>query len=238
MTALWVCSNQKGGSGKTTTTLCLADGLARQGKRVLIIDADPQATAYKWESRPGGSYPRYPVRVEKISGLSPQQFMEAVLAKCDAELQLTGQELDYVLIDTPPNLQSNDLAAALYVADLVVVPVKPNALHIDALEELYALFDHVNSVRKGEKRDGLDIRVLVNFLHANRRSNQQLVTVLQNSAKNWSTRRNVQSTVLEASFKYLAGFENAPNFRTSLFNLPGTKDARDAVNDVIKELTQ
>jgi chromosome partitioning protein len=45
MTKVIVFTNQKGGCGKTTSTIHLASGLGRSGYRVLVIDADPQHTA-------------------------------------------------------------------------------------------------------------------------------------------------------------------------------------------------
>ncbi|MNR71632.1 Chromosome-partitioning ATPase Soj [compost metagenome] len=235
-TRVWVTASQKGGAGKTTAAMCLGDGLARRGHHVLIIDADPQATAYKWESRPNQGFPRYPVRVEKLCGLSPVDFLKSVLERCRAEREQTGKEFDYVLIDTPPNLKSSDLEAALFVADLVVVPAKPNGMYIDALEELFALFAAINERRKSAQRPPLDVRMLINFMHTNRRTNLNLVTVLRKALERWAEVRHVQARMLEGQFKYLAAFENAPNFRTSVYHLPGSKDARDSIDAVVEEL--
>ena len=45
MAVIIALANRKGGSGKTTSTVTLADGLARKGNRVLVVDADSQAQA-------------------------------------------------------------------------------------------------------------------------------------------------------------------------------------------------
>jgi chromosome partitioning protein len=49
MSKILVIFNQKGGPGKTTLVMSLAGHLIKQGKRVVVVDSDPQASSHKWD---------------------------------------------------------------------------------------------------------------------------------------------------------------------------------------------
>ncbi|SMO33817.1 chromosome partitioning protein [Gracilimonas mengyeensis] len=140
-------TNQKGGVGKTTTTINLGAGLAKLGKRVLLIDLDPQANlTYSLRS--------YSHRLEHtiyhalkgsadLNGLIASHngfdFIPSSLDLSGAELELASEparesllkgvlkqfandeEYDYVLIDCPPNLGLLTLNAFTAVDDIFIV---------------------------------------------------------------------------------------------------------------------
>lgn len=108
--------NQKGGSGKTTLTMQLAGGLARRTYRVLVVDADPQATATRWAASAPEDKP-FPAAV---SGLS------AAGGKVHREIAKYVEGFDYILVDCPPALDSPIPQSALLVADLALVPLLPS----------------------------------------------------------------------------------------------------------------
>ncbi|WP_066554755.1 ParA family protein [Croceicoccus bisphenolivorans] len=111
--------SQKGGSGKTTLALHLATAGAYAGKKTIVVDTDPQATAAAWADWRGDFLP------EVVT--SPP----ARLAKVVEKQVKAGVEL--VVIDTPPHA---DAAAreAIKTADLVIVPSRPRAFDLHALE--------------------------------------------------------------------------------------------------------
>ena len=103
---------QKGGVGKSTLAINVTDAMHRQGKKVLLVDADPQASSTDWASV--RSDPPWPVIT-----LPPADMAAGVLTQAQAH--------DHVIIDGPPGAVA--ITRAIIVsADLVLIPMVPSAL--------------------------------------------------------------------------------------------------------------
>jgi chromosome partitioning protein len=111
---------QKGGAGKTTLAIHLAAEAAARGLRTLLLDLDPQASAARWADRRKPGVSDVDVTVE-----SPAR-LDAALLQAERE----GYEL--VVLDTAPHADQAALRVAR-LADLVLVPVRPSILDLDAM---------------------------------------------------------------------------------------------------------
>ena len=124
--------NAKGGAGKTTVTLHLAVAVAQQGRNVAVLDLDPQQTAVRWRQRRSAPVP--------VVLAAPPGRLRDELA------QVAGAGADVVFLDAPPRAGA-DVAAreAARVADLVLVPVRPTVVDLEAAAETLARIQKVTA---------------------------------------------------------------------------------------------
>lgn len=111
-------AQQKGGSGKTTVAVNLAVCLRRRGHSVGLLDTDPQGSLGRW----------FLERLDRLGEDEALEFTTSSAWGASYESDKLKKRFDYVIIDTPPKIDS-DLRPALRVADLVLVPVATS--HVD-----------------------------------------------------------------------------------------------------------
>jgi chromosome partitioning protein len=148
-------ANQKGGVGKTTTTVNLAAAIAESGARVLLIDLDPQGNATT-----GVGIDKYQVERTTYDLLLERVPVASILKQM---LEPVAAEYDYIFIDCPPSLNMLTLNA-LVAAHRVLVPLQTEYY---ALEGLSSLLDTVEQVRSS-RNPGLEIDGIVRTMHDHR----------------------------------------------------------------------
>jgi chromosome partitioning protein len=179
MARIFCIANQKGGVGKTTTTVNLAAGLARVGKRVLLVDLDPQgnATMGSGLDKRALELTVYDVLLESASIAeaakpSPKAGYDVLGANRElagAEIELVGLErrerrlraalgpvldrYDFVLIDCPPSLSLLTLNG-LGCAHGVVVPMQCEYFALEGLSDL------VNTIRQVHGNLNPDLQII------------------------------------------------------------------------------
>lgn len=160
---------RKGGSGKTTTTVNLAAALAKRGKKVLLVDLDPQANATVAVGINPITTPRHIGHLFTNPDLQPHEAMYELfptfhvipshveLAKIETGMKATDvyalktllepltQFYDYILIDTPPS-ESLLTANALAFTDEVIIPLQA---HYFAMEGMAQAMEQIENVKKG-----------------------------------------------------------------------------------------
>ena len=172
LTKIYTLVNQKGGVGKTTTTINLGAYLAQLGQRVLVVDLDPQANTTSCLGVDklgvqGGTYeallgdpniasyillnerlklsilPSSPSLAGAEIELVDELAREVRLRKA---IQLVSDKFDYVLIDCPPSLGLLTVNGLMAAINGVIVPVQCEYLALEGLGQLTQTIERVRSL--------------------------------------------------------------------------------------------
>lgn len=245
-------ANQKGGVGKTTTSVNLAASLGALEKKVLLIDADPQANASSGlgidvESVEIGTYQvlehsnspeeatincnapnvkMIPAHIDLVAieiELVDKENREYMLKQA---LQSVKDKYDYIIIDCAPSLGLLTLNA-LTAADSVIIPIQCEYF---ALEGLGKLLNTIKSVQKIHNPE-LDIEGLLLTMYDSRlRLSNQVVEEVQKHFNNM-----VFETIIQRNIK----LSEAPSYGESIINYDATsKGASNYLNlaeEIIKK---
>ncbi|MBQ3692603.1 MAG: ParA family protein [Clostridia bacterium] len=249
MSKIIAIANQKGGVGKTTTAVNLSAGLGKMGKKVLLIDIDPQgnATSGVGVDKRAVKYSTYSIFVEGVSGkdtVVKTQFqnldiLPSSLDLAAAELEIADREhresilksaviplrdsYDYIIIDCPPSLGLITVNA-LCLCDTILVPIQCEYYALEGLSQL------MNTVRRVKRsyNEHIDIEgVLLTMYDGRLNLTQQVVEEVKRFFP-----RKVFNTVIPRAVR----LSEAPSFGTPIMYYDRSGKGSVAYMDLSKEI--
>ena len=256
MSKVITVTNQKGGTGKTSTSLFLSYGLAFKGYKVLLIDLDSQADA---SFSTGISYDATRTSLEVILGDTDiKDAIVSVPTKKDAalnlipasanlsslDIQLVKRQLidaqynlsealkliksnyDFIIIDTPPAI-SMAVLNALTSSDYVIVPTQAD---IYGLKGLGKLAGTINSIQRHSNPDIKVLGILLGRYNYRTNFTKAITDMLNNTSKRLHTK------VFDTKIREAIAIKEAQGERTNLFEYAPKAKVTQDVNKFINEV--
>jgi len=245
-------ANQKGGVGKTTTTINLGAALAESGKRVLLVDLDPQGNASTglgvgYDNRDTTAYELIIGDATPAEAIQPTNVPDlwivpatTDLSSADIELianekrsfllrdalrqtGMDGFDFDYILIDCPPSL--NILTVnAMVAADGVIVPLQSEFFALEGLSQLMLTIREIRETANAALRiEGI---VLTMYDRRNNLSQQ-----VEDDA-----RENLGDLVFKTMIPRNVRLSEAPSFAAPVLTYDPSSRGSEAYRSLAKEL--
>ncbi|EHI5142174.1 ParA family protein [Vibrio alginolyticus] len=227
---VWSVANQKGGVGKTTSTVTLAGLLSQKGHRVLMVDTDPHASlttylGYDPDAVTSSLFDLLQLKTfsrETVKPLILETELEGMdiipahmsLATLDRvmgnrsgmglilkrALQTVSQDYDYVLIDCPPILGVM-MVNALAASDRILIPVQTEFLAMKGLERMMRTLTIMQKSRPG----GFKVTIVPTMYDKRTKASLQTLMQLKKDYPNqvWTSAVPIDTKFRDASLKHL-----------------------------------
>ncbi|WP_274026759.1 ParA family protein [Vibrio parahaemolyticus] len=227
---VWSVANQKGGVGKTTSTVTLAGLLSQKGHRVLMVDTDPHASlttylGYDSDTVSSSLFDLFQLKTftrDMVKPLILETELEGMdiipahmsLATLDRvmgnrsgmglilkrALQAVSQDYDYVLIDCPPILGVM-MVNALAASDRILIPVQTEFLAMKGLERMIRTL----TIMQKSRPDGFKVTIVPTMYDKRTRASLQTLTQLKKDYPNqvWTSAVPIDTKFRDASLKHL-----------------------------------
>lgn len=247
-------TNQKGGTGKTSTALFLAYGLARKGKSVLVVDLDQQAdasfsfhvpynpdrTTFQVLSGEISNIEEITVKVNDKIDLAPASSdlsrVDVLLSgKLDPQYMLieamksVEDKYDYAVIDTPPSLNMAVLNA-LTASQSVVVPTQADIYSLKGLKELATT---VQSIKRRSNPSLQIAGILIGRYNSRTVFSKAIVKVLNQMAD------ELHTTVFNSKIREAIAVKESQNEFESIYEYDPhgkvTKDIEDFIDEFLRK---
>lgn len=241
--------NQKGGVGKTTTTLNIGIGLANQGKKVLFIDMDQQANLSDTLQANLNKYTmidvfcnnikianaiqkseKFDVIVSNFSLSNAESALNTVVGKeflMRTELEKIKDKYDVILIDTAPSLNVLTLNT-LTCADGIIIPIQADVYSLQGLAQINKnlITPIKNYYNKALKIYG----ILVTRYKSRENLSKQLINELENITQKLDTK------LFDTKIRECLAIRESQVYRTDIFNYAKNSNGAEDYLNLIKEL--
>lgn len=198
-------AQQKGGSGKTTLAVNLAVALRAAGHVVAMVDTDPQGSMGRWF-------------IERLTRQGEDEGLEFSTSSAwgaSYEAEKLKKRFDYVIIDTPPKIDT-DLRPALRVADLVVVPVASSQVDLWATEGVLDL----------ARREKAPVMIVLNRARSNTRLGAEIA----------SSAADLGAMLAETQIANRVGYAETLGQGMGVIERPRSGPARDEITALLAEI--